>query len=392
MKNSIFKLLLNLVLVLFSGTIVRAQHSNFKALVGAIQSVQKQVVPDKRVAILDVSFADTLKLPVIVKGETNLPEGKSAIVKLLKTRGIQFVDSIKILPEAALGNKTWALATLSVSSMRVRPDHPAEMATQALMGTPLKILAYDGGWYRVQTPDLYIGWMEGIALQRFSQAEMDQWKKSNRYFYNQIVGSAFDSPGRKSMVVTDLVFGDLFVAEGETKGFLKIRIPDGRIGFVKKSECMSWKEWTSRKPDVQAIISFARQLLGVPYLWGGTSSKSVDCSGFTKTSYFSQGIILARDASQQALNGEHPDFNDLRALQPGDLLFFGRNAQRVTHVAFYMGNGRYIHASGLVRINSLDPNDPLYNEPLKKKLVASGRILNSLNTNGITLIKDHPWY
>jgi len=391
MKNIVNKILLILFYFFFAGIIVQAQVPSFKSLKVEIQSLQKQIVPDKRVALLNL-IVDTLKSPVIIKGETNLPEGKKQILQLLKSKGIQFVDSIRVFPAASLGDKTWGLVTLSAANMRSEPDHATELVSQALMGTPLKVLDYYDGWYLVQSPDYYIGWMEGNGLAHFTQAEMDRWKKSNRSIYNHITGNAFDSPNRKSSMVTDLVLGDLFEVEAEVKGFLKIKLPDGRSGYVRKSECLSWTEWTTRKPDVEAIISVARQMLGEPYLWGGTSCKAVDCSGLTKTAYYSQGIILARDASQQARYGEHPDFNEIQNLQPGDLLFFGRSAQRVTHVGIHMGNGQYIHSSGMVRINSIDPKAPDYNLTERKELVAASRILTSLNTEGIVLVKDHSWY
>lgn len=390
MKNIVHKILLFL-LVFFAGTIVRAQVSSFKSLKSEIQAIQKQLVPDKRVALLNL-IVDTLKSPVIIKGETNLPEGKKQILQFLKSKGIQFIDSIRVFPDSTLGDKTWGLITLSAANMRSEPDHATELVSQALMGTPLKILDQYNGWYLVQSPDYYIGWMEGNGLAHFTLAEMERWKKSNRYMYNHITGNAFSSPNRKSSMVTDLVLGDLFEVEAKVKGFLKIRLPDGRTGFVRKKDCLSWNEWTNRKPDVQTIISVARQMLGVPYLWGGTSCKAADCSGFTKTAYYSQGVILARDASQQARYGEHPDFNVIPNLQPGDLLFFGRSAQRITHVGIHMGEGRYIHASGMVRINSIDPKAPDFNLSLQKNLVTASRILNSLNTEGIVLVKDHPWY
>src|SRR5690606_14413521 len=94
----------------------------------------------------------------------------------------------------------------------------------------------------------------------------------------------------------------------------------------------NYKQWVSRpNPDAAQILTTAKTLIGTPYLWGGTSMKGVDCSGFTKTCFFLNGIILPRDASQQALIGEAVDIYEgdtvnlaksLKNLQAGDLLFF----------------------------------------------------------------------
>lgn len=302
------------------------------------------------------------------------------------------VAGLNIQAQSVQEEKNWGLATLSVSNMRAQPEHSSELVSQALMGTPLKVLDHQSGWYKVQTPDEYVGWMDSLGLARFSQEELKLWKKSNRSVFIHISGNVLASPKKDAAIISDLVLGDLFEVESESKGFLKIRIPDGRTGFVRKTECIFWSEWTENNPDVQSILKVAKHLFGSPYLWGGTSCKAMDCSGLTKTAYFSQGIILARDASQQALYGEHPDFKSIENLQAGDLLFFGRNENHITHVGLYLGAGKYIHASGLVQISSIDPNDPAYNVSEKKDFVAAGRILNSLNQEGITMVKDHPWY
>ncbi|OFX51193.1 MAG: hypothetical protein A2066_13660 [Bacteroidetes bacterium GWB2_41_8] len=391
MKHFIHKILF-VLLVLFAGNPIQAQTPALKSLMNEIQTIQKRMVPDKRVAILNVSIKDTLNQVITVEGETNLPEGKEQILQLLKASGIQFTDAIRVFPEPSLGEKTWAIATISVANMRSAPDHAAELVSQALMGTPVKVLEANDGWYRIQTPDQYIGWVDspGIALK--TESELASWKKTRRIVFNRLSGYAVASPAKNAIHVSDLVLGDLFEMVTESKSYFQVKFPDGRIAFVKKEECISFQEWTERKPDVKMIISIARQMLGVPYLWGGTSSKAVDCSGMTKTAHYAQGIILARDASQQARYGEHPDFKDIQNLVAGDLLFFGRSAQRVTHVGICMGEGRYIHASGMVRINSIDPKASDYNLSDRKALVAVSRVLNSLNTDGIVLVKDHPWY
>src|SRR5690606_34759178 len=80
------------------------------------------------------------------------------------------------------------------------------------------------------------------------------------------------------------------------------------------------------------LISTAKRMMGLPYLWGGTSVKGVDCSGFTKTAFHMNGLMIPRDASQQVLEGMQVDIlapdGSLdtvlvhRNLKPGDLLFF----------------------------------------------------------------------
>lgn len=368
-----------------------ANNTDLKIANRVIESVSLKYAPDKRTVLFEMVSGE-IAGQIILKGKTNLPEAKQMLLDSLSLLGINVRDSVIVLPEQSLGEKSWAIATLSESTMRSGHDHAAELVSQALMGTPVKVLEKVDNWFRVQTPDQYIGWVDarGIALK--TEAEMTLWKQSRRYVFNRTVGYVVAAPKKNAQNISDLVLGDLFTIISEKRGYFQIIIPDGRTGFVKKADCLSYQEWTNRKPDVKAIILVAKQLLGVPYLWGGTSCKAVDCSGMTKTAYYSQGIILARDASQQAKYGEHPDFNHLAGLEPGDLLFFGRSAKQITHVGLYLGNDQYINAAGMVRINNINPNSPDFNASDRKDFVAAGRVLNSLNTEGITLVKDHPWY
>ena len=368
-----------------------ADNSDLKTVNRIIDAVSRIYAPDKRTALFDVSSSEHTG-QLILKGKTNLPQAKQAVLDSLSLLQISYDDSVIVLPEASMGEKTWAIATLSVSNIRSGPGHVTELVSQALMGTPVKVLEEEQGWFRIQTPDQYIGWIEesGIALK--TEAEMALWKRSKRFVFNQMAGYALEAPKRKASTVSDLTLGDLFETIAETKRYLQIQFPDGRTAFVKRSDCLNYGQWIAQKPDIEIVMAMPRQLLGNPYLWGGTSCKGVDCSGMVKMAWFSQGIILARDASQQARYGKQIDFNSIENLQKGDLLFFGRNAQRITHVGMYMGNGQYIHASGRVRINSIDSIDPLYNITERKKLVGATRILNSVNSEGIVAVKDHGWY
>jgi gamma-D-glutamyl-L-lysine dipeptidyl-peptidase len=295
-------------------------------------------------------------------------------------------------PDSALGDKIWGLTTLSVSNLRAKPEHSSELVSQTTMGTPVKIIEESAGWFRIETPEGYNGWMDSSGLKRFTTDEIDLWKFSNRYIFNCISGYAYELPDQKGPVLTDLVLGDIFVVEDKRMGIFKIHTPDGRIGYIRKKDCISWEEWINKEPDAKCILSVARQMLGSPYLWGGTSVKATDCSGLVKIAFFSQAIVLERDASQQARYGDSVDFRNLRNIQPGDLLFFGPSLQKINHVGIYLGNGEYIHASGMVHINSIEPLTKNYNLTEFKNLVKARRILNSLNTEGIVEVKYHPWY
>jgi cell wall-associated NlpC family hydrolase len=180
------------------------------------------------------------------------------------------------------------------------------------------------------------------------------------------------------------VAGCILLFSDEQEDFFKVKFPDGRIGYVKKTEAESLVEWIdSRNPTEGNLVKTARQFMGIPYLWGGTSPKAVDCSGYTKTVYFMNGIILPRDASQQDDIGMLVDDQKyFSRLLPGDLLFFGSaptdsTEEKVVHVGMWIGNMKFIHSSGDVHISSMDFNASDFDEYNYNRYLKSKRILNS---------------
>lgn len=144
------------------------------------------------------------------------------------------------------------------------------------------------------------------------------------------------------------------------------------------------------------VCLIALTFLGLPYLWGGSSTKAVDCSGFVRAVYFMNGIILRRDASLQALHGQTIDIQSgFSNLRKGDLLFFGSKDKLksyITHVAIYIGDSEYINSSGRVMIDSFDSSCTNFNSDRINSLITVKRIIGVENDSGIVPVIKHSWY
>jgi cell wall-associated NlpC family hydrolase len=102
---------------------------------------------------------------------------------------------------------------------------------------------------------------------------------------------------------------------------------------------------TVAPPNVHGdVVGIAMRYLGVPYVWGGSTPRGFDCSGFTKYVFAEHGIALPRTSREQSRVGRAVAA-DFRSLRPGDLMFFAERGEAISHVAIYAGNGEIIHSS-----------------------------------------------
>lgn len=359
----------------------KAENTNY--LVTEIEAVKNQFAPDKRVALFAID-AEKRGESYVLKGESNLPDAVIALKNSLKAAEINFLDSIQLLPGADLKDKTMGLVTISVANLRSNPKHSAELATQATLGTPVKIYKNDGSWSLIQTPDNYLSWVDNAGIQAITPTEFETWKETSKIIYTKIYGSTYSAPNTNSQVISDIVAGSILTLLSEENEFFRVQYPDKRVAYVNKAEAKLYEAWLSQaSPTEENLVTISKQLMGLPYLWGGTSTKGVDCSGYTKTIYFLNGIILPRDASQQIHTGELMDENqNFENLAPGDLLFFGKKvtdstAERVIHVGMWIGNNEFIHSSGQVRVSSVDKNAMNYDEYNLNRYLRTKRVINS---------------
>ena len=319
--------------------------------------------------------------------------------KLLSVLGVLALGLAAAAQVPEREGRRWAVVDLSVNFMREAPDYTAELGDQALMGTVVEIIGEESYWRRIVSPDPYTAWATELGLAEMSREQVDAYIASPKYICTADITYIYSEPSVKSAKVSDFVMGGLVRSVLGSNGkplrrgrFLACELPSGRRGWVPKADVEDFRAWTdSRRPTGENVVEVAQRFLGVPYMWGGTSIKEADCSGLARCAYYMNGILLPRNASQQARAGIEVE---LDALELGDLLFFGTPATeekpaRYNHVGIYIGGGRFIHASHLVRISSLDPAAPDHYE--REPLLAR-RIIGHADGSGVARVAESPFY
>lgn len=319
--------------------------------------------PDSRLAVWDIS-ARRNGGTWVLQGETTSRTGLQQVVHAIKERfpEMEIGSRVTVLSDPALGDSVRGLVTVTVANLRRQPSRQAELVSQTVMGAPVDLLKRRNGFYFCRLEDGYLGWLPDESVRAGDTALVQHWQDDSLLVFREKYGSVYREPRMDSPPVTDMVMVAR-VRQVETRGdWLKVRLPDGHTGFLPRDQVLDIRVFRSAAPDGPSLVHTARSMLGIPYLWGGTSTKAFDCSGFTQTVFRMHGLALPRDASMQAQQGVPVDTADgFAALRTGDLLFFGSARDHITHVGMYLGDGRYIHESGRVKINSLSPDDPDFN-------------------------------
>lgn len=250
------------------------------------------------------------------------------------------------------------VVVVPVANMYSKPTEKADVVSQAIYGSNVKLLVARGEWARIETSDHYRGWTP------------------SRYVRTVLTGDGYATAG--PVVQVESLFANIYAEPDVTKhkpvitvpyetklevpfvevkgisaadtakrakaehheGWLHVRLPGLTWAWIQQGDVVS-----DVKPlTIAESIELGKRFLGVPYLWGGRSSFGFDCSGFTQMLVRARGIEMPRDADKQAA-WSGVIAVDRKDLQPGDLLFFGSSSKDITHTGIYVGEGQFIHDS-----------------------------------------------
>jgi len=207
------------------------------------------------------------------------------------------------------------LGTVTGASVNVRnaPGTDNPVVTKLIKNTYVNVLAAEDGWYKISYKD-YTGYIHADYLSVNGVV----------YTYNEDAEADYDIPDQADMV----------------KVASELPSDTASVSVLR-----------------QSIVAYAKQYLGVKYVYGGATPDGFDCSGFTSYVFKHFGISLNRSSAGQASNGVKVSKSELL---PGDLVLFSRGSKSVGHVGIYIGNGEFIHATSPGNVVSITPLDMDY--------------------------------
>ena len=214
----------------------------------------------------------------------------------------------------------YGICKLSVVPMRKEASHESELVSELLFNDIYEVIDENDEWVKIRCMyDLYEGWVRKLQHFEIDDKEHNEYLKKDKY----IITSPISYYNNKV-----LSFGSKIFEERENSILLR------------------------KKFDSRIMIESAIKLLDTPYRWGGKSVMGIDCSAFVQLCAKAAGYKLPRDASQQVNHGVTVSF--LSEARSGDIAFFENENRRITHVGILLSNDKIIHASGKVRIDTLD--------------------------------------
>ncbi|MDH7493851.1 MAG: SH3 domain-containing C40 family peptidase [Candidatus Saccharicenans sp.] len=272
---------------------------------------------------------------------------------------------IMIIPtiscEKAEETSTAGVIVTPVENMYSRADDQADVVSQALLGTTVKILKSEKKagkqvWYQVETPDTYQGWVSGRAVRPYTPGEKPYASEGQVMEITSLMAYIYVQPDvTKQKPLLFAPISAILVLEKYEGRWGQVILPDNRQGYIQMGDGLV-RQAPFQRPRLspEQMVDIAKRFLGLPYFWGGTSPLGLDCSGYVQLIYRLSGIEILRDADIQFTSSGLLEVEKGQE-RTGDLVFFGRKS--ISHVGMMINDREFIHATTnqrpLVQISNL---------------------------------------
>ncbi|MCS7077214.1 MAG: C40 family peptidase [Bacteroidia bacterium] len=262
-----------------------------------------------------------------------------------------------------LQNLDFAWCAMPMAAVKKTPEHRSELVTQLLFGDVVQVLEKTNIWAKIKIlHDQYEGYVLTMQLSKISPSEAEHYEKHYALVTALSISAHSD---QISLTMGCRVPTALIQDIGER---IQVKLPYSKQLIISK------KDLTFSNYSTDRVVELAKQFLYAPYLWGGRSIFGIDCSGFTQLIFRMMGVIIHRDAYQQATQGL--TIPTLSQAKVGDLIFFRKHeSTKISHVGIYIGNQEVIHSAGYVHISKVDEVGlhSIYQEGYSHKLVSIKR-------------------
>lgn len=245
-----------------------------------------------------------------------------------------------------------AVVTSPVENMFRTATDDSDVVSQALLGDTVKVLKQEKNakgedWCEIETPDTYTGWVVASSLRFLKPGDKPYASSGKVFVVSGLLANTYREPDvtahKPAQVAPISTVLEVVGEKGER--WLEVALPSGARTWIQRGDGdLREAPWSWPRRPVADMVVLSKRFLGLPYTWGGTSPLGLDCSGFVQLIYKMSGLPILRDADIQMLKSGLVEVAKGQE-RAGDLIFFGRAIDKISHVGMMIDAEYFINAT-----------------------------------------------